>query len=117
MDKEALIDLIVDSIQDIKGKNIVRLNLDALDERPTDCFIIAEGESNVQVKAIANNIYSRLKTEAKMLPSSFEGLKECQWVLLDYFTVVVHIFYPEARSFYELEALWSDAPKVTYEDV
>ena len=112
-----MIELIVDSIQDIKGKNIVRLDLNKLEEYPTDCFIIAEGESTVQVNAIANNVAARLKAEMGLLPSGIEGQREALWVLLDYFNVIVHIFYPDARAFYELESLWSDAPNTTFEEL
>lgn len=104
--------LIIDSIQDKKGKNVLKLDLRHLEEAPTDFFIICEGDSVPQIRAISDNIYSRLKTEARILPSYTEGKQNANWVLVDYFTTVVHIFYPETRAFYELEELWSDA-KVT----
>ena len=62
--------LIIDSIQDIKGKKIVKLDLRHLEEAPTDYFIICEGESNTQVKAISDNIYRRIKKEGGVLPST-----------------------------------------------
>lgn len=104
--------LIIDSIQDIKGKNIVQLDLRALDDRPTDFFIVCEGDSTTQVSAIAGNIFKRLKVEGHVVPSHHEGKETGTWILLDYFHTVVHVFYPETRAFYELEDLWSDA-KVT----
>ncbi len=112
---EELLALIVDSIQDIKGKNIVQLDLRHLDEAPTEYFVICEGDSNVQVKSIADNIYMRLKKEANNLPNHIEGQQNALWVLLDYFTIVVHVFHKETRSFYELEDLWSDAIFTEYE--
>lgn len=111
---EELNDLIVDSIQDIKGKNILKLDLRELDDAPTDFFIIAEGDSNTQVNALANNIYGRLKKEADLLPTHYEGQQNGLWVLMDYFTTVIHIFYKETREFYELEDLWSDAKITEY---
>lgn len=112
---EALNDLIIDSIQDIKGKQIVKLDLRNVDEAPADFFIICEGDSNTQVKAISDNIHKRLKQEARMLPNHIEGEKNALWICLDYFNIVVHVFYKETRAFYELEDLWSDARFTEYE--
>ena len=111
---EALNELIVDSIQDIKGKNVVKLDLRRLDEAPADFFIICEGDSNTQVKAISDNIHKRLKEEAGQRPFHSEGKQNAQWICLDYFTTVVHVFYKETRKFYELEELWSDAKFTEY---
>lgn len=114
---EELNDLIVDSIQDIKGINVLKLDLRNLHDAPVDFFVICEGESHVQVRAIAENIQRRLKQEAKTLASNSEGMKNAYWVCLDYFHTVVHIFYHEARKYYELEELWSDASFTGYENI
>lgn len=106
---EELNNLIIDSIQDIKGKNIVKLDLRRLYDAPTDFFIICEGSSTTQVKAIADNVYRRLKDEAGNMPLHVEGQQSAHWICLDYFDIVVHVFYPETRQFYQLEELWSDA--------
>lgn len=110
-------DLIVDSIQDIKGKNIIKIDLRSLHDSPVDFFIICEGESNVQVRSIAENIQKRLKYEAGVKSSNKEGFTNAQWICLDYFYTIVHVFHPEAREFYELEDLWSDANFVEYENL
>jgi ribosome-associated protein len=110
-------ELIVDSIQDIKGKNIVSLDLRELDDAPTDYFIICEGDSSTQISAIANNIVKRLKEEAGLRPSHVEGKQSGTWVLVDYFDVIVHVFYPETRRFYEIEELWSDAKQTEYQNI
>ena len=109
LSSEELNALIIDSIQDIKGENIIKLDLRHLEEAPADFFIICEGQSNTQVKAISDNIYKRLKLEGNTLPSHMEGQQNALWILVDYFTTVVHVFYKDTRSFYELEDLWSDA--------
>ncbi|NJL73953.1 MAG: ribosome silencing factor [Saprospiraceae bacterium] len=114
---DELNDLIIDSIQDIKGINVLKLDLKKLHDSPVDYFIICEGESHVQVRAIAENIQRRLKQEAKTFASNTEGMKNAYWVCLDYFHTVVHIFYHEARKFYELEELWSDASFTTYDNL
>jgi len=114
---EELNDLIIDSIQDIKGKNIVKIDLRQLDDAPTNFFIICEGDSNTQVKSIADNIYGRLKKEGFILPLHFEGQQNALWILLDYFNTVVHVFYKEKRSFYELEELWGDGIFTEYQNL
>ncbi len=110
-------DLIVDSIQDIKGKNIVKLDLRKLDDAPTDFFIICEGDSNTQVKAIAGNIYKRLKEELGQLALHVEGTQNSRWICMDFFNTVVHVFYRETREFYDIENLWSDAKFTEYENL
>ncbi len=112
---EELHELIIDAIQDVKGKGIIRLDLRKLDDAPTDYFIICEGDSNTQIKAIADRVQFRLKQEVGVYPNHMEGMKGATWVLLDYFTTVLHVFHRERRGFYELEDLWSDAEFTEYE--
>ncbi len=110
-------DLIIDCISDIKGKNIVLLNLTSIDDAPADYFIIAEGDSTTQVRGIVSNIERRLKVEQRLTPAHVEGTQYAKWICMDYFDVVVHIFHPETRKFYELEQLWSDAEKIEYHNL
>ena len=111
---EELNNLIIDSIQDIKGKNIVKLDLRKLGDSPTDFFIICEGDSNTQVKAISDNVYKRLKQELGQPPLHVEGTQNARWICMDFFYTIVHVFYREARAFYQLEDLWSDAKLTEY---
>ena len=76
-----------------------------------DYFVICSGATSRQVKAIADEVDSRLSKE-RVLPHHVEGMPECRWVLMDYGDVVVHVFDDEAREYYDLEGLWGDAPKV-----
>jgi len=76
----------------------------------TDWFVIASGNSDVQVKAIADHILEQLKEQGTRA-EHVEGLRGGRWVLLDYVDFVVHVFHPQARSFYQLENLWGDAPR------
>lgn len=117
LSEEELNALIIESIQDIKGKKIVQLDLRHLDDAPTNFFIICEGDSTTQAKAISDNVYMRLKREASTLPSHYEGQQNSLWILLDYFSTVVHVFHRETREFYELEDLWSDAMFTEYENL
>ncbi|MEO6132966.1 MAG: ribosome silencing factor [Saprospiraceae bacterium] len=114
---QGLQDLIIDCITDIKGKNIVLLDLKAIDDAPADYFIVCEGDSTTQVRAIANNIERRLRDEIRLSPAHVEGTQHAKWVCMDYFDVVVHIFHPETRRFYDLEQLWSDAERIDYHDI
>lgn len=114
---EELNDLIVESIQDLKGKNLIKMDLRGLEDAPTDFFIICEGESFTQVKAIADNVSRTLKNDTGTIPVHTEGQRNAQWICIDYFNTVVHVFHPEKRYFYELEHLWSDASITEYESL
>lgn len=113
---QAFLDLIIDSIQDIKGKNILLLDLRKLPDAPASYFIICEGDSSTQIKAIAGNVERRAKEEAGERSHS-EGQISAKWVLVDFFDVVVHIFDKETRRYYELEDLWSDARMTEYQNL
>ena len=108
LEKETL-NVIIDAIHDIKGKNVLKLDLREISDRPADFFIICEGDSSTQVKSIADNIQKRTKQDLNLRATHVEGTKNATWILLDYFDIIVHVFYPETRQFYELEELWGDA--------
>ena len=78
----------------------------------TDYFVIATGNTDIQVKAIADGVEDRLREDGGVKPIGREGRDEARWVLLDFGDLVVHVFQPEEREFYRLEKLWSDAPRV-----
>jgi ribosome-associated protein len=77
-----------------------------------DAFIICSGRSNRQVSAVADHVERYLKKEG-IRPLSIEGRKEGHWVLMDYGQVIIHVFYTETRTFYDLEGLWVDAKRIT----
>ena len=79
-----------------------------------DYFIICSGKSSRQVQGIADNLETELKARG-LRPIGTEGNREGHWVLMDYGDVIIHIFYEPVRYFYDLESLWSDAPKVEWE--
>lgn len=95
-----------------RGGDVILLDLQGLTSA-TDYFVIASGESDVQVKAIAERIEERLR-ERGVRPWHVEGLQNSNWVLLDYVDFVVHVFHREARGYYALERLWADAPVVPF---
>jgi ribosome-associated protein len=91
-----------------KAGDVVVLDLRGI-STATDYFVIAEGTSDVQVKAIAEHVVDELKKD-QIRPEHIEGLRGGRWVLIDYVDFVVHVFHPQARQFYQLETLWGDAP-------
>lgn len=106
-----LVDKIVDGIQDVKGNDIVVLDLTELGNSVTDYFVICTGESSTQVDGISNSVLKKVREDVNEKPWHQEGLNNSEWVLMDYVSVVVHVFYKEIRDFYNLEDLWADAKR------
>lgn len=107
--------LIVDAMQDNKGKDIVLLDMRHLEEASSDFFVICHGTSNIQIAGILKNVERRVYDEFGIRPNYSEGTPG-NWLLLDYFSVVVHVFSKEKREFYNLDDLWSDAKITSYDD-
>ncbi|MEZ4936548.1 MAG: ribosome silencing factor [Crocinitomicaceae bacterium] len=114
---EKLAEVIVDAIQDVKGKSITKLDLRKIDNAVCDFFIICSGESSTQVEGINNSIQRKTREVLLEKPWHEEGKQNSEWILLDYVNIVVHIFYKDVRDFYDLEDLWADAEKTEYEDI
>ena len=81
----------------------------------TDFFIICSGRNARQTKGIYEEIYHRLTLESRLIPRAIAGEREAEWIVIDYFDLVVHVFTPELRSFYRLEDLWGDVPRVAFD--
>ena len=112
-----LSNIIVEAIQDKKGKRIVLLDLRAIDEATADYYIICQGNSPTQVSAIAENVVDEAYIQAEERPIGKEGLQVGEWALVDFFNVVVHIFVEPIREKFALEELWGDAKKQEYQDL
>lgn len=108
---EKLFEVIIDGIQDNKGEEIVLLDLRQVDNAVTEFFIVCTGTSSTQIDGIAQAVVRKTRKELKEKPWHQEGKGVNEWVLLDYVSVVVHIFSEEKRNFYEIEDLWADAEK------
>ena len=108
--------LIVEAIQEKKGKQIVTIDLSQVEQSICDCFIICHGDSATQVGAITESIEKKLKETNGIRVHHVEGLQNRQWVLLDYFDILVHVFQDEYRSFFKLEELWADGKVVMVEE-
>lgn len=110
--------LIIDAIQDIKGKDIIQFDLRQLEDASSDYFIICHGTSNTQVASIIKNIEKRVLNDLGIRPNHSEGGKlGGGWFLIDYFSVIVHVFSKEKRDFYNLEDLWSDGKVTKYKNI
>lgn len=83
----------------------------------TDFFVICTGTSEPHLKAIAAEIQQNVREQHVAKPHNVDGYPVSQWIVVDYYDVLVHIFHPEKRSLYSLEDLWSDAPRLTLEHV
>ncbi len=108
IDVEENVACLIDFIMEIKGEDIVVLDLRGISS-VSDFFIITTGNSSVHVKAIADEIREKMKKEKKIIPWHAEGYEARKWILLDYVDIVVHIFDSDTRSYYMLEKLWEDA--------
>jgi ribosome-associated protein len=100
--------LIVDAISDKKGEDIVMLDLQEVSPI-ADYFVIATANSERQLNAISDGIREKVKEATNMIPRRQEGQGPSGWILMDYEDVVIHLFSPQLRGYYELEALWADA--------
>ena len=113
-DADNVLKNVVKAMQDKKAKNIVSLDLDKIPNALSHYFVICSASSKTQVDAIHDNVMEFVKKNCGINPSHREGVDNSEWILIDYFDVVVHIFLDEIRDFYKLEALWADAPKTEF---
>jgi ribosome-associated protein len=107
-----LTDIIVEAIQEKKGQSIVKIDLRDLKHGICDYFVVCQAESSTQVNAIADEIERQAYLKQNVKPHHIEGRENAQWIFVDLFNVVVHVFQSEYRKFYKLEDLWSDG-KIT----
>jgi ribosome-associated protein len=108
MNSKQLSDLVVDALEEVKAKDIVKLDVRKL-TTVTDYMIVASGTSNRHVKALADAVAEKSK-EAGHRPYGIEGENGSEWVLLDLQDALVHVMLPRVREFYNLEKLWSLGP-------
>lgn len=104
-----LVKKIVEGIQEKKGKDIVVADLTETDNTVCKYFVICEGNTPTQVAAIADSVSDYVRIHAGEKPIAVEGMRNAHWVAMDYSDVMVHVFVPAERSFYNLENLWADA--------
>ena len=104
-----IVDTIVKGIQEKKGQQIVVADLSHIEGTIAHYFVICQGNSPTQVEAIAESVGDMVRETLHEKPAHVVGLERAQWVAIDFTDVIVHIFVPELREFYDLENLWQDA--------
>lgn len=109
-----LSEIAVHGIQEKKGNDIVRLDLRELNSSVSDYFIVCNADSSTQVKAIADSVEDEIFKQMKVNVWHKEGQENAEWIVLDYFDIVVHIFKTDKREFFGIEDLWGDAETTTY---
>jgi|SRR5699024_254841 len=114
-DSDKLIELITEAMLERKAENITVLDVHELTTL-TDKFVVCHATTDVQIKAIANNVTQTTNEQLNEKPWKEEGIESRRWVILDYVNVVVHIFKKELREYYALERMWNDAVITRIED-
>ncbi|MGZ3864816.1 MAG: ribosome silencing factor [Bacteroidia bacterium] len=107
--RPALLDAIIEGLEEKKGHNITVLDLHKIKNRSFDYFVIADADSSTHVEAIASTVEEEVKKKIGERPYHTEGWQNAEWILLDYVNIVVHVFQKPIRDFYNIEDLWADA--------
>ena len=113
MDNKLLVLIAAKACDEKKAKEIKLINIDKV-SYISEWILIAEGLSDVQVRSITNYVEEELKEVAKLEPLRKEGINEAKWALLDYGDLIINIFQPEYRKFYDLESFWSNGENLIY---
>ncbi len=114
-ENQKTIQYICKALQEKKGTNIEVLHVEELTAL-TEYFVICSATSTTQVKALADNVEFRLKNDHGITVHHSEGFSSSSWILLDFGGVLVHVFMPDTRKFYNLENLWQDGVSVPLEE-
>jgi ribosome-associated protein len=114
---KGLTEVIIEAIQEKKGNDIVVVDMTTMHHSLFDKFIICSATSKPQSDTIIDHIAFTVKKQLGILPKNVEGSENASWCILDYFDIVVHVFDPESREFYQLEKLWADAELKVIESV
>ena len=113
MDNKLLVLMAARACDDKKAKDIKLINIVKV-SYISEWILIAEGLSDVQVRSITNSVEGELKEKANVEPKRKEGLNEAKWALLDYGDLIVNIFQPDIRKFYDLESFWSNGENLNF---
>ena len=108
-ESEKLIQSIIEAIQEKKGRNIVHVDLNGIETAAARDFVIATGNTPMQVEAIADSVREYVEKNAGQRPFNYDGYQNAQWIIIDYGNIFVHVFVPDFRERYNLENLWADA--------
>lgn len=114
---KVLVETIVRGLQEKKGKNIVTVDLTKREGAICQYMVICEGNTPTQVSALSDSVWDFARKEMNDKPISTDGSQSALWIGMDYGTVLVHVFVPEQRQFYNLETLWSDSTITRIADI
>ena len=114
---KTLVEKITEGIQGKKGKNIIIADLTGIEDTICKFFIICQGNSPSQILAITDSVRDYVKKTTGEKVYAIDGLRNAQWVAMDYGNIMVHIFLPEARAHYNLETLWADVKLTAIPDL
>ena len=109
LESNNILNKITDSILELKGMEIILLDLRKIENAICNFFVICTGNSNTHVNAIEERIRRNLKKKLNENPLRVEGTKSSEWILMDYSDTVVHIFQKKTRDYYKLEEFWGDS--------
>ena len=112
---DALLSLIIEGIEEVKGEDINILDLREIDNNVCKYFVVCSGNSNTQVRAISSSVQKVVSKSLREKPWHVEGQETSEWVLMAFVDVVVHIFQKQTRSHYDIESLWGDAKQTLVE--
>ena len=113
MDNKLLVLIAAKACDEKKAKEIKLINIDKV-SYISEWILIAEGLSDVQVRSITNSVEIELREQANIEPIRKEGINEAKWALLDYGDLIVNIFQPDIRKFYDLESFWSNGDNLNF---
>jgi ribosome-associated protein len=114
---EKLVEIIVEALQEKKGKQIITMDLSELENPICQYFVICQGKTPTQVSALCDSVWDRVYEQLHEKPMGAVGMREARWIAIDYGSVMLHIFIPELREFYNLENLWADAVTTEIPDI
>jgi len=112
-----LVKTIVEALQEKKGKKIITMNLSKIEGSICQYFIICQGNTPTQVSALSDSAWDVVYERLHEKPLGAVGMQEARWIAMDYGTVILHIFIPEIREYYNLEHLWADAEITEIPDI
>lgn len=115
-EEERLVTQVIETLQEHKGLDITKIDLRKIENCFCSFFVICHGTSNTHVSSMADFVYDTVNMKLRERPLHVEGEEQAQWIVMDYGSVVVHLFQKEQRDYYQLEEFWMDADIVTYKE-
>lgn len=109
IDNTTLVQAIIEAAQEKKARNITHVDLAGIETAATQGFVIVNGNTPIQVNAIADSIRELVEKNTGVRPFNYDGYQNSQWIVIDYGSIFAHVFLPEFRTRYNLEQLWADA--------